>query len=215
MTTVLIVDDDKTLQLALTRRLQAQGFEVMNAASGQEALDLLTTRSADVVLSDILMPGMDGFEFCRQVRACPNSQMIPFIFLSSLGDVSDRVQGHLIGADDYLVKPFHAQELIAKVKGNVARLQRLQGSLQSFAPAGPVATKDVPPETLSGAELKVFWQVIQGFTNKEIANHLFLSPRTVQTHLSNILAKLGLKNRSQLVKYAFENGYTAPEYTQA
>lgn len=212
MTTVLIVDDDKTLQLALTRRLQAQGFEVMNAASGQEALHLLTTRSADVVLSDILMPGMDGFEFCRQVRACPSGQMIPFIFLSSLGDVNDRVQGHLIGADDYLVKPFHAQELIAKVKGNVARLQRLQGSLQPLAPE-PVTTKDALPEALSGAELKVFWQVIQGFTNKEIANHLFLSPRTVQTHLSNILGKLGLKNRSQLVKYAFENGYTAPEYT--
>jgi DNA-binding NarL/FixJ family response regulator len=127
--------------------------------------------------------------------------------------VSDRVQGHLIGADDYLVKPFHAQELIAKVKGNVARLQRLQDSLQPLPPE-PVVTKDALPEALSGAELKVFWQVIQGFTNKEIANHLFLSPRTVQTHLSNILAKLGLKNRSQLVKYAFENGYTAPEYAQ-
>lgn len=213
MTTVLIVDDDKTLQLALTRRLEAQGFEVINANSGQEALHLLTTRSADIVLSDILMPGMDGFEFCRQVRACPGGQMIPFIFLSSLGEVSDRVQGHLIGADDYLVKPFHAQELIAKVKGNVARLQRLQDSIQTACPE-PVATKDSPPEVLTAAELKVFWQVIQGFTNKEIAHHLFLSPRTVQTHLSNILAKLGLKNRSQLVKYAFENGYTAPEYAQ-
>ncbi|MEB3314074.1 MAG: response regulator transcription factor, partial [Cyanobacteriota bacterium] len=115
--------------------------------------------------------------------------------------------------DDYLVKPFHAQELIAKVKGNVARLQRLQDSIQTPCPE-PVPTKDSPPEVLTAAELKVFWQVIQGFTNKEIAHHLFLSPRTVQTHLSNILAKLGLKNRSQLVKYAFENGYTAPEYAQ-
>ena len=68
MKTVLIVDDDEILQLALSRRLEAQGFAVMRAGSGQEALDMLTTQSADAVVSDILMPGMDGFEFCRQLQ---------------------------------------------------------------------------------------------------------------------------------------------------
>lgn len=207
MKTVLIVDDDEVLQLALSRRLEAQGFAVMRAGSGQEALDMLTTRSADAVVSDILMPGMDGFEFCRQLRSSPMGQIVPFIFLSSLAEVRDRVQGHLIGADDYLVKPFHAQELIAKVKGGIARSERVNGSLEHRLQQAQDTTTAPLPDSLSTAEAKVFWQVIQGWTNKEIAQHLFLSPRTVQTHLSNILAKLKLKNRSQLVRYAFEHGY--------
>jgi DNA-binding NarL/FixJ family response regulator len=210
MKTVLIVDDDQILQIALTRRLAAQGFQVINATSGQEALQLLTTQSADVVVSDIMMPGLDGFEFCRQLRSSPTGQRVPFIFLSSLGEVSDRVQGHLIGADDYLVKPFHAQELIAKVKGAIARSERLQGAVAiQEQPTQPAP--DLPPLPLTPAEIKVFWEVVQGFTNKQIGEHLFLSPRTVQTHLSNILTKLQLTNRSQLVRFAFEQGYKPPE----
>lgn len=215
MKTVLIVDDDEILQLALSRRLEAQGFAVMRAGSGQEALDMLTTQSADAVVSDILMPGMDGFEFCRQLQSSPMGQIVPFIFLSSLAEVRDRVQGHLIGADDYLVKPFHAQELIAKVKGGIARSERVHGTLQDQLQQAKSTPNAPLPESLSTAEAKVFWQVIQGWTNKEIAQHLFLSPRTVQTHLSNILAKLKLKNRSQLVRYAFEQGYQATQQSQS
>ncbi|MBU6228784.1 MAG: response regulator transcription factor [Cyanobacteria bacterium REEB459] len=211
MKTVLIVDDDEILQLALSRRLEAQGFTVMQATSGQEALDMLTTQPADAVVSDILMPGMDGFEFCRQLRSSPIGQIVPFIFLSSLAEVRDRVQGHLIGADDYLVKPFHAQELIAKVKGGIARSERVNDTLEHRLQQAKTITAPPLPDCLSTAEAKVFWQVIQGWTNKEIAQHLFLSPRTVQTHLSNILAKLKLKNRSQLVRYAFEQGYKSTE----
>ncbi|PSN75752.1 DNA-binding response regulator, partial [filamentous cyanobacterium CCP4] len=125
MSTVLVVDDDATMQLALTRRLQDQGFDVVNATSGEEALALFRKKVADVVVSDVMMPGMSGFEFCHLLRSRPEGETVPFIFLSSLGEVNDRVQGHLLGADDYLVKPFSAQELIAKVKGAIARSQRL------------------------------------------------------------------------------------------
>jgi DNA-binding NarL/FixJ family response regulator len=209
MHTVLFVDDDRILQVALTRRFEAHGFSVVQAGSGQEALQQLTNRVVDVVVSDILMPGMDGFELCRQVRSSPTSQLIPFIFLSNLGDIDDRVRGHLVGADDYLVKPFHAQELIAKVKGAIARSERLQAALeqrlQQACPTNPA------PLPLSSAEMKVFWEVVQGFTNKQIGERLFLSPRTVQTHLSHILTKLKLENRSQLVRFAFEQGYRLPQ----
>lgn len=208
MSTVLVVDDDSIMQLALTRRLQDQGFEVLNAASGEEALELLTTKTADVVVSDVIMPGMNGFEFCHLLRSRPEGEMVPFIFLSNLGELTNRVQGHLLGADDYLVKPFSAQELIAKVRGAIARSQRLHNAIERRVEQ---STPQPAPLPLTPAEERVFWEVVQGFTNKQIGEHLFLSPRTVQTHLSNILTKLCLENRSQIVRFAFEQGYRIPE----
>ncbi|MBD2109200.1 response regulator transcription factor [Nodosilinea sp. FACHB-13] len=208
MNTVLIVDDDPILQTALTRHLQAQGFEVMSATSGQEALDLLCNQPADVVVSDVVMPGMNGFEFCHHLRSSPAGEMVPFIFLSGLGELTNRVQGHMLGADDYLVKPFSAQELIAKVKGAIARSQRLHSTLKRMLEQSALQPSPLP---LTPAEERVFWEVVQGFTNKQIGEHLFLSPRTVQTHLSNMLAKLNLENRAQIVRFAFEHGYRMPE----
>ncbi|MBD2232932.1 response regulator transcription factor [Phormidium tenue] len=208
MNTVLIVDDDPVLQMTLTRRLEAQGFEVISATSGQEALDLLRHQPADVVVSDVMMPGMNGFEFCHHLRSSPAGEMVPFIFLSSLGELTNRVQGHMLGADDYLVKPFSAQELIAKVKGAIARSQRLHSTLERLLDQSALQPTPLP---LTPAEERVFWEVVQGFTNKQIGEHLFLSPRTVQTHLSNMLAKLSLENRSQIVRFAFEHGYRMPE----
>lgn len=215
MKTVLIVDDDPILQVALSRRLQAQDYQVLQATSAKTALQLLAAQAVDVVVSDIMMPGMDGLEFCRQLRATPAGQAVPFIFLSSLGEVNDRVEGHLSGADDYLVKPFHAKELIAKVQGAIARSERLRGVLSQPAlpphAANSTTAANPSPLPLTPAETKVFWEVVQGFTNKQIGEHLFLSPRTVQTHLSNILTKLSLENRSQLVRFAFERGHKPPQ----
>jgi DNA-binding NarL/FixJ family response regulator len=211
MTTILIVDDDNTLQIALTRRLQSYGYEVINAASGQAALDQLGDQPVDVVVSDILMPEMSGFEFCRRLRERPNGKLVPFIFLSSLGELTDRVQGYELGADDYLVKPFHSQELLAKIQGALARNERVQHAVQQAAMHGSGWPDSEPePLPLSPAEEKVFWEVVQGFTNKEIADNLYISPRTVQTHLSHIMTKLGFTNRSQIVRFAFEHGYTQP-----
>lgn len=211
MITILIVDDDSTLQIALTRRLRSHGYDVISAASGAEALNLLGDRSVDVVVSDILMPEMSGFEFCRKLRERPNGQLVPFIFLSSLGELNDRVQGYELGADDYLVKPFHSQELLAKIQAALARSERLKNAMQQVAKEGLEGGAQEPePLPLSPAEEKVFWEVVQGFTNKEIADNLYISPRTVQTHLSRIMTKLGFTNRSQIVRFAFEHGYTQP-----
>ncbi|PSN17364.1 DNA-binding response regulator [filamentous cyanobacterium CCP5] len=213
MKRVLIVDDDITLQTALTRRLELQGFEVLNAMNATEALEQFAQNPPDVVVSDVLMPEIDGFEFCRQLRSTPSGQLVPFIFLSSLGAVESRIHGHAIGADDYLVKPFHPKELIVKIHNLLERLERIHGevdrlvkTLRSQRSHEPVP-KALP---LTPAEEKVFWEVMQGYTNKQIGERLFISPRTVQTHLSNILSKLELENRAQLIRYAFEQGYQLP-----
>ncbi len=214
MKRILIVDDDITLRTALVRYLGKRGYAVLDAASGIEAFDIFEQDPADLIVSDILMPEMDGFEFCRRLRASRIGQLVPFLFLSSKAEVEDRVHGHSIGADDYITKPFEPRELLAKIEAQLERSRRIHAEIVRLMQRPAAAAKPAPvvpqPLPLTPAEEKVFWEVIQGHTNKQIGEHLFVSPRTVQTHLSNILNKLQLENRSQLVRYAFEHGYTSP-----
>lgn len=221
MKNILIVDDDITLRTALIRYLQNRGYSVQEASSGAEALGLFEQNPPDVVVSDVLMPEMDGLEFCRRLRATRTGQLVPFIFLSSRKDVDDRVQGHQMGADDYLIKPFDPKELVAKIEAQLERSRRIHAEIvrlmqQNHAAEGQSASQPesapqpLQPLPLTPAEEKVFWEVIQGLTNKQIGDRLFVSPRTVQTHLSNILSKLHLESRSQLIRYAFERGYHPP-----
>ncbi len=212
MTTILLVDDDITLRTALARYLTNRSYTVQDAGSGEQALIAFAENPADVVVSDIIMPGIDGFEFCRQLRASREGQIVPFIFLSSRGEVEDRIQGHAIGADDYMVKPFEPRELLAKVESHLNRVQRISLEVRRLVSQAPVNKAEVekPILPLTPAEERVFWEVVQGYTNRQVGNRLFISPRTVQTHLSNILSKLSLENRSQLVRYAYERGYQPP-----
>ncbi|MEO1637338.1 MAG: response regulator transcription factor, partial [Cyanobacteria bacterium J06631_9] len=212
MQKILIVDDDSTLRAALTRYLQDRGFVVRNATSGLEGFESFTADLPDLIVSDVVMPGMDGFELCTKVRDTQTGRLVPFIFLSGRCDLEDRIQGHTLGADDYLVKPFHPRELIAKIEAQLARASRIQAEIQRVTQQfSAAASVEQPPLPLTPAEEKVFWEVIQGYTNKKIGDRLFISPRTVQTHLSNILSKLSVKNRSQLIRFAFENGYMPPQ----
>lgn len=216
MKRILIVDDDITLKTALIRYLQNRGYSILEASSGAEALTLFEQNPPDVVVSDVMMPGMDGLEFCRRLRTTRSGQLVPFIFLSGRKDLDDRIQGHQMGADDYLVKPFDPKELVAKIEAQLERSRRIHSEIvrlmqQSENGASPKPASAPVPLPLTPAEEKVFWEVIQGYTNKQIGDRLFVSPRTVQTHLSNILGKLNLGSRSQLIRYAFENGYRPVE----
>jgi DNA-binding NarL/FixJ family response regulator len=228
---ILLVDDDKTLQTVLTRYLEKRGYSVRVVTSGIQGLKLFSQDPPDIVVSDIMMPGMDGLEFCRRLRATKTGQLVPFLFLTAKKDLEDRIQGHYIGADDYVTKPFEPLELLAKIEAQLERSRRIHSEMVRLmqnvpknndvdddfddAPVEPVApVKEPVPEEdlpLTPAEARVFWEVIQGLTNKQISQRLFISPRTVQTHLSNILTKLNLENRSQLVRFAFEHGYRPPQ----
>jgi DNA-binding NarL/FixJ family response regulator len=213
MKKILIVDDDITLRTALIRYLENRGYSVQNASSGVEAMDLFEQNLPDLVVSDVMMPEMDGLEFCRRLRNTRSGQLVPFIFLSSRRDIDDRIQGHKMGADDYLVKPFEPRELVAKIEAQLERSRRIHSEIVRLMQQSEVAEPNASTPTplpLTPAEEKVFWEVIQGFTNKQIGDRLFVSPRTVQTHLSNILSKLHLENRSQLIRFAFERGYHPP-----
>lgn len=211
---ILIVDDDVTLQAALHRYLCHRNFEVLQAGTGAEGLERFAAQSADLVVSDVMMPTMDGFTFCEQLRASQEGQLVPFIFLSSRGELDARVHGHLIGADDYLIKPFEPRELLAKIEAQLERALRFQKALgrqQQNQPTSPVNAVAPMPLPLTPGEMKVFLEVLRGGTNREIGERLIISPRTVQTHLSNILSKLDLSSRSQLVRFGYEHGYSGSE----
>ncbi len=210
---ILVVDDERILRMVVKRQLEFQGYQVRDASSGAEALSTLEADLPDVIVSDVMMPEMDGLEFCRCLRSSKEGQLVPFIFLSSKGELDDRIVGLSMGADDYLIKPFEVRELVAKIEAQLERSRRISAEMkkikQQYA-AKKTASEDPEPLPLTPAEERVFWEVAQGLTNKQISDRLFISPRTVQTHLSNILGKLALDNRSQLVRFAFENGYIPP-----
>jgi DNA-binding response OmpR family regulator len=122
MARVLIVEDDfATRKLVRFALEQMQGHDVLEAGTVAEAEDVLRTDSPDLVISDVVMPGPNGFEFCRRLRA---QQNIPFLFVSALADVDSKVQGLKLGADDYLAKPFEPAELLARVEALLRRSAR-------------------------------------------------------------------------------------------
>lgn len=115
---VLVADDDAAIAGLVKAVLEPEGFEVTGANSGAEALSLLEAKAFDLVILDVMMPGMDGFETCRQIRLRSD---VPIIFLSAKDEESDKVVGFTLGGDDYVTKPFKPRELVARVK---ARLRR-------------------------------------------------------------------------------------------
>jgi DNA-binding NarL/FixJ family response regulator len=217
MKKILVVDDDLILRKLLKHYLEKESYFVITAASGEEGLTAYHDHKPDLIVSDVAMPKMDGLEFCSQLRAVPSGQLVPFIFLSARDELEDKIEGHAKGADDYITKPFEMEALLAKIQALLARSSRIQAEINRLIQKSNYATlnantkktEDLP---LTPAEARVFWEVIKGLSNKEIGEHLYISPRTVQTHLSSILDKLGLENRSQLIKFAYQNGYDKVEF---
>jgi two-component system response regulator MprA len=115
----LVVDDERSVRDALSRALRSEGYEVHLAPSGGDALGFLTEQSPDVIVLDIGMPGLDGLETCRLIRAKGNE--VPILMLTARSGVSDRVAGLDAGADDYLVKPFALEELLARLRALLRR----------------------------------------------------------------------------------------------
>ncbi|MGE0627919.1 MAG: PleD family two-component system response regulator [Hyphomicrobiaceae bacterium] len=125
---VLVVDDILANVKLLEARLQAEYFEVLTASGGQAALDICARERVDVVLLDVMMPGMDGFEVCRRIKSSPATNQIPVIMVTALDQPSDKVQGLESGADDFLTKPVDDIALITRVK-NLARLKMLDDEM--------------------------------------------------------------------------------------
>jgi two-component system cell cycle response regulator len=125
---VLVVDDILANVKLLEARLSAEYFEVLTAYNGQDALDLLETERVDVVLLDVMMPGMDGFEVCSRIKRDPRNMHLPVVMITALDQPTDKIQGLRVGADDFLAKPVDDIGLVTRVK-NLARLKALNDEM--------------------------------------------------------------------------------------
>jgi len=130
---ILVVDDEVSLQETLTYKLEKEGYQVEVAGDGLTALELARTSNPDLVILDVMLPGMDGFEVCRTLRQETN---IPVLMLTARDDEIDRVVGLEVGADDYLPKPFSMRELIARVKALLRRVRLMREEIGAAAQEG-------------------------------------------------------------------------------
>jgi DNA-binding NarL/FixJ family response regulator len=200
---LLVVDDDPNLVLLVKDYLEFRGYEVVAASNGLEALEVMRRLTPDLIICDVMMPEMDGYTFVQTLRSDRATDWIPVIFLSARGQTADRVRGLNAGADAYLVKPFEPEELVAQVEATLKHTERLL-QMQG-APVQPVIRLDREVE-LTPTETKVLQYVARGMSNREIAEVMGVSQRTIESHVSNMLSKTGLHNRTELASWAIESG---------
>ena len=131
MARILVVDDQRSNVELMAGVLKARGYEVLTAADGEAALEQVREASPDIVVSDILMPGMDGYELCRRLRASPATALLPVVLVTSLDPQGERIRGIEAGADDFITKPVNWDELFARVR-SLLRVKALQDELKGW-----------------------------------------------------------------------------------
>lgn len=208
---VLIVDDHAVVRQGLRTFLELHDAAdlpiqvVAEAANGVEAVEAARHTQPDIVLLDLLMPQMDGIQATARIIACsPHTRVI---ILTSFGEEDKALPAIRAGAQGYLLKDIPPAELIQAVRqvylGNVQLHPQVARQLMSVVAAPPVdRPADADHETLTGREHEVLDLVADGLNNREIAEKLVISEKTVKTHVSNILSKLGLADRTQAAIYA-------------
>ena len=195
--TILIVDDDANYRALVSSILSRVGYGTREASSGEEALNSVRSERPSCVLLDVMLPGVTGYAVCRELRD-EYGEALPIIFVTGeRTDPGDRVAGLLLGADDYVLKPFDPDELLA-------RLRRLLVRSELAARGNGEPRRDA--FGLTKRERDILMLLADGAGQKAIAADLVLSPKTVATHIQRILAKLGVHSRAEAVAAAHREG---------
>lgn len=186
---VLVVDDDESYRQLVLSLLERAGYSAVGLQTGGEALAAVRAERPALVILDVKLPDISGYEVCRELKDAHGSAL-PVIFVSGVRTESfDRAAGLLVGADDYIVKPFDADEFLARVRTH-------------FAPPTRGPNPDSAASRLTRRELEVLRLLADGLDQGEIAERLVISPKTVATHIQHILEKLGVHSRAQAVAIA-------------
>jgi DNA-binding NarL/FixJ family response regulator len=201
---LLLIDDDPNLILLVKDYLEFNGYQVLTANQGREAIKILEQDTPDLIICDVMMPEMDGYTFVQEIRENPRLEWLPIIFLSAKGHSKDRIKGLTQGADVYMVKPFEPDELVAQVQSTLNQSLRMMGNSNRKGDNTPRI--QVPKSVeLTPTETRVVDLVARGKSNKEISQELGVSQRTIESHVSNMLNKTGLHNRTELSRWAIQN----------
>jgi len=185
---VLVADDDPGLLGLVELSLQEAGYGTVTAASGHDAVGLATTTAICAAVLDVNLPGRSAYEVCREFRRL-FGRALPIVFVSGERmEAYDRIAGLMLGADDYLVKPFDPRELVLRIDGLLRRTRPALGQ-----------------RPLTPRELEVITLLAEGLDQGQIAERLNITSKTVATHIDRILGKLGVRSRAQAVAIAYRD----------
>lgn len=206
---ILVVDDEASIRRILETRLSMIGYDVVTAADGEEALEVFNRERPDLVVLDVMMPKLDGYGVCQELR---KDSDVPIIMLTALGDVADRITGLELGADDYVVKPFSPKELEARIRSVLRRVDRGVGG--GIPSSGVIHVSDIKIDTnkrqvykrgdrirLTGMEFSLLELLVsrsgEPFSRSEILQEVWgytperhVDTRVVDVHISRLRSKL-------------------------
>ncbi len=222
--TILVVDDDLGTRLSISDYLELSGYSVITANDGQEALTMVEEYHPDLMVTDIVMPRMNGYELVRQVRQKAAFRLLPVILLTARTKTQERILGYQSGCDLYLPKPFELDELGAAIRNLLARSQIIQSAYRLSHPETFGTSTAIAPvqeqnsqlnhhiqqsdfiSELTRREQEVLELLTHGLSNAEMGHKLHLSPRTVEKYVSSLLRKTSTSNRAELVRFAITHG---------
>jgi DNA-binding NarL/FixJ family response regulator len=218
---ILLVDDEPGVRESVQAYLEDSGYAVQVAAGAKDAWEMLQRDPPELVITDVMMPQVDGYQFLKQMRDDPRFVAMPVVFLTARGMKSDRISGYQAGCDAYLPKPFDPEELIAIVKNILKRREstnseaggiakQIAAELRGMMGTGSAIVTTPPPINIdfTPREQSVLDLVAAGLMNKEIARQLDTSVRNVEKYVSRLFGKTGTNSRTELVRYALEHGLT-------
>ncbi len=230
MATILVIDDDELVSRTLQRTLKLYDYQVMVANSGPEGLQLARRHRPDLFILDIMMPGMDGYQVCRQIRGDPLLSDLPVLFLTARGKDEDKIEGFRAGADDYLSKPFNMEELQLRVKAILRRATPMESS--SAEPPTEIVAGNVrldcrtfevatPNGTalLTNVQFDLLYHLLsnvdQVFNSQQLLQDVWDyprdtgSPELVRAHIKNLREKIEPKPSSPIyIRTIQGHGYT-------
>lgn len=208
---VLIVDDLPDNLALLSDALEQVGHMVLVALDGTTALERMNRLKPDIVLLDAMMPGIDGFETCRRIKANAEFEDVPVVFMTALTESEHVVEGFAAGGVDYVTKPIVPEQVLARVASHLRtarslRDARLAAQQPPVRDAGAVREALARRYQLTAREVEVLEWVACGKTNRDIGEILGLSPRTVNKHLEHVYVKLGVETRTAAATLAIAMG---------
>jgi DNA-binding NarL/FixJ family response regulator len=204
---IMVIDDEERLLLAIKRYLVTQGFQVIVCESGKTALDRLNNENIDLIVIDILMSNLNGYDLVKKLRTLPTTGHIPFIFLTAKGMTEDRIRGYKMGCKAYLAKPFDPEELVAIIdnilcdKKNIQNILNIKNEIKKLRNDIYKFSSLEKYKNFTTREINILLGVSNGLTNKDIAHKLNMSVRNVENYITRLLHKTKSTNRVILGNY--------------